>query len=68
MRDILEKLIALGVKVVISEEAGVPVLRLYRGNEMTAATLVSTCSLGVGRFRADSEDALNSMLLDLERK
>ena len=68
MRDILEKLIALGVKVVISEEAGVPVIRLYRGNEMNASTLVATCSLGAGRFRADSEDALNSMLLDLERK
>jgi len=68
MRDILEKLMSKGLKVVLSEEAGVPVVRLYKGDEMNAATLVATCRLSPGMFREGIEEALNSMLLDLDRK
>jgi len=68
MRNILEKLMSLGYKVVLSEEVGVPVVRLYKGDEFGAGNLVSTCRLTPGTFRETIEETLNSMLLDLERK
>lgn len=68
MRDIIEKLMAKGLVVVFNEAAGIPVIRLYKGEELTSATLVATCSLNSGKFREGVEEALNAMLLDLDRK
>lgn len=68
MRDVLEKLMEKGLTVVLSEEAGIPVVRLYRNGDLTATGLVATCSLSPGKFREGIEDALNAMLLDLARK
>ncbi len=66
MREILLKLIEKGLTVVLSEEAGVPVIRLYKGN-VSEGVLVNTCRLGAGTFRETIEDALNSMLLEIDR-
>jgi len=60
MREILEKLLAKGFKVAFSEEAGIPILCIHKGEE-----LAYTCRLGIGRFREDIEDALNSALMEL---
>ncbi|MDR2731793.1 MAG: hypothetical protein LBB36_01075 [Fibromonadaceae bacterium] len=62
MREILEKLLEKGFKVNFSEEAGVPVICIYKGEE-----LAYTCKLGIGRFKEDVEDTLNAALLELTR-
>jgi hypothetical protein len=60
MREILEKLLEKGFKVTFSEEAGVPVLCIHKGEE-----LAYTCKLGIGHFKEDIEDTLNSALMEL---
>ena len=63
MREILEKLLERGFKVNFSEEAGVPVICIHKGEE-----LAYTCRLGIGRFREDIEETLNTALLELTRQ
>jgi hypothetical protein len=63
MREILEKLLENGFKVNFSEEAGVPVICIHKGEE-----LAYTCRLGIGRFKEDVEDTLNAAFLELTRK
>ncbi|MCL2207442.1 MAG: hypothetical protein FWB90_05900 [Fibromonadales bacterium] len=60
MREILEKLLDKGFKVAFSEEAGVPVLCIHKGEE-----LAYTCKLGIGRFKEDIEDTLNCAFMEL---
>jgi hypothetical protein len=60
MREILEKLLGKGFKVAFSEEAGVPIICIYKNEE-----LAYTCKLGIGRFKEDVEDALNSAFMEL---
>jgi hypothetical protein len=60
MREILGKLLEKGFKVTFSEEAGVPVICIYKNEELTY-----TCKLGIGRFKEDVEDVLNTALLKL---
>jgi hypothetical protein len=65
MRDLIEKLLSMGYSVAFSEEKNYPVIRLYKGEDRV--TPLSSCSLGVGQFRASVEDTLQGMILDLER-
>jgi hypothetical protein len=62
MREILGKLLEKGYKVVFSEEAGVPVICIYKNEELTY-----TCKLGICRFKEDVEDTLNSALIELSK-
>jgi len=62
MRELLEKLLEKGFKVTFSEEAGIPVLCIHKDDE-----LAYTCKLGIGRFKEDIEDTLNSALMELSK-
>ncbi len=65
MRDLLEKLLKKGFSVQFSEEGGFPVIRIFQGTDTERP--VKSCSLGSGEFRDNVEEALQSMILDLER-
>jgi len=60
MREILEKLLEKGFKVSFSEDAGVPILHIHKGE-----SLVYTCKLGIGRFKEDIEETLGAALREL---
>ncbi|MCL2259926.1 MAG: hypothetical protein FWC15_01065 [Fibromonadales bacterium] len=62
MREILEKLLEKGFKITFSEEAGVPILCIHKGEE-----LAYTCKLGIGRFKEDVEETLNSAFMELSK-
>ena len=62
MRKILEKLLEKGFKVTFSEEAGVPILCIHKGEE-----LAYTCKLGIGRFKEDIEETLNAAFMELSK-
>ena len=62
MREILEKLLEKGFNVSFSEDAGAPILRIYKGESQ-----VYTCKLGIGRFKEDIEETLNAALMELVR-
>jgi hypothetical protein len=62
MREVLEKLLEKGFRVAFSAEAGVPVICIYKNED-----LAYTCKLGICRFKEDVEDALNSALMELNR-
>ncbi|MCL1956491.1 MAG: hypothetical protein FWF63_04140 [Fibromonadales bacterium] len=62
MRKILAELLEKGFKVTFSEEAGIPVICIYKNEELTY-----TCRLGIGRFKEDVEDTLNAALLELSK-
>lgn len=70
MRDLLEKILKMGLTLVVTEEENFPVLRLYRCSmsEIPHSMPVASCSLTPGTFRETSEDAIQAMILELERR
>lgn len=69
MRDLIESILAIGLKVEFSSDAsGAPTIVVRPSTSMGTEKALLSCTLTPGTFKDESEQALADFLLSIQKK